>query len=174
MSTESRVERAANLFDVRRIIGGVFVVWGLLLTILGLTESDREIDKAAGININLYAGLGMLVVGIIFLLWAFTRPLGRELAEAEAGAPAGSAANWPRRRPASPPARRSADRVLAPQRSRAGAPGATARAPAGRAIPGGSRARTDPPKPPPTIRVPAAPAAFRRSTVASTSGTDAS
>src|SRR3954449_885724 len=84
MSTESRVERAANLFDLRRIIGGVFVAWGVLLTILGLTESDAAIDKAAGININLVAGLGMLVVGIIFLLWAFTRPLGQELAEAEA------------------------------------------------------------------------------------------
>ena len=81
--TTSREERAANLFDLRRIIGGVFVVWGVLLTILGLTEGDAEIEKAAGVNINLYAGLGMLIVGIIFLLWAFTRPLGQELAESE-------------------------------------------------------------------------------------------
>jgi hypothetical protein len=80
---ESREERAANLFDLRRIIGGVFVAWGILLTILGLTESDAEIDKAAGININLFAGLGMLIVGIIFLVWAFTRPLGQALAESE-------------------------------------------------------------------------------------------
>src|SRR3954462_3699555 len=80
--TPSRVERAANLFDLRRIIGGVFVVWGVLLTVLGLTESDAEIKKAADININLLAGLGMLVVGIIFLVWAFTHPLGRELREA--------------------------------------------------------------------------------------------
>ncbi len=76
-----RVERAANLFDLRRIIGGVFLMWGILLTILGITESDAEIEKAAGININLYAGLGMLIVAIIFLLWAFTHPLGQELKE---------------------------------------------------------------------------------------------
>src|SRR3954466_3254322 len=82
---ESREERAANLFDLRRIIGGVFVAWGILLTILGLTESDAEIDKAAGININLFAGLGMLIVGIIFLVWAFAPPLGREIAESEEG-----------------------------------------------------------------------------------------
>src|SRR3954447_22100787 len=81
----SRAERAANLFDLRRIIGGVFVVWGVLLTVLGITESDAEVDKAAGVNINLYAGLGMLVVGLLFLLWAFTRPLGKELREAETG-----------------------------------------------------------------------------------------
>ena len=30
----SRVAKAANLFDLRRIIGGVFVVLGLLLAIL--------------------------------------------------------------------------------------------------------------------------------------------
>ena len=45
---------------------------------------------------------------------------------------------------------------------------------AGRATPGPSSASTEPPKPPPTIRAPAAPAAFSRFTVASTSGTLAS
>jgi hypothetical protein len=83
--SSGRAERAANLFDLRRIIGGVFVVWGVLLTILGLTESDAEVAKAADVNINLFAGLGMLVVGLLFLLWAFTRPLGEELREAETG-----------------------------------------------------------------------------------------
>jgi hypothetical protein len=80
-----RAERAANLFDLRRIIGALFVVWGVLLVILGLTESDAEVAKAADVNINLYAGLGMLVFGLLFLLWAFTRPLGEELREAETG-----------------------------------------------------------------------------------------
>ncbi len=41
-------------------------------------------------NINLYAGLGMLAVGLLFLLWAFTRPLGEELREAEEGEHKGS------------------------------------------------------------------------------------
>ncbi len=96
--TENRAERAANLFDLRRIIGGVFVAWGLLLFILGLFDSDAEIDKAAGVNINLFAGLGMLVVGGLFLLWAFTRPLGRELAESEeASASVGSDGEGTRR-----------------------------------------------------------------------------
>jgi len=81
--TSGRAERAANLFDLRRIIGGLFVLWGVLLVILGITESDAEIQKAADVNINLFAGLGMLAVGILFLLWAFTRPLGEELREAE-------------------------------------------------------------------------------------------
>src|SRR3954452_10975587 len=94
-TTTTRVERAANLFDLRRIIGGVMTVWGVLLIILGLTDSPVEANKAAGININLYAGIGMLIVGIVFLAWAFARPLGRELAEAEreqAGSPQRGAA----------------------------------------------------------------------------------
>jgi hypothetical protein len=88
MSTEpttSREARAANLFDLRRIIGGLFTVWGVLLIILGATDSQAEIDKAAGININLFAGIGMLIFGVGMLLWAFTRPLGRELASEESG-----------------------------------------------------------------------------------------
>ena len=88
----SRTERAANLFDLRRIIGGVFLAWGVLLIILGLTDSEAEANKAAGININLYAGIGMFVVGAIFMAWALTRPLGEELREAEPDERAGSAA----------------------------------------------------------------------------------
>jgi hypothetical protein len=89
-TTTTRVERAANLFDLRRIIGGVMTVWGVLLIVLGLTDSTEEANKAAGININLYAGIGMLIVGIVFLVWAFTRPLGTALREAEEGERSGS------------------------------------------------------------------------------------
>ena len=74
-----RAMRAANLFDLRRIIAGVFGVWGVLLVFLGLTEGDAEIEKAAGVNINLWAGLGMLAISLVFAVWAFTRPLGEEL-----------------------------------------------------------------------------------------------
>ena len=55
-TSESRARRAANLFDLRRVIGGLFVVYGLLLAILGLFDSDADIDRAAGVNINLYGG----------------------------------------------------------------------------------------------------------------------
>ena len=74
-----RSERAANLFDVRRIIGGLFAIYGLILTILGIGASDADIEQAAGINVNLWVGLAMLLVAAIFLGWAFTRPLSREL-----------------------------------------------------------------------------------------------
>src|SRR3954469_1483791 len=65
-----------NLFDLRVIIGGLFTVYGVYLTILGLFVDDRAaIDKAAGVRINLWTGLGMLVLAGGFLLWAKLRPL---------------------------------------------------------------------------------------------------
>src|SRR3954447_16131206 len=88
-TTSARVAQAANLFDLRRIIGGVFAALGLLLTILGLTESQAEIDKAAGVNINLRAGLGMLVLGLLMSAWALLPALGDALVEGEA--PGGAA-----------------------------------------------------------------------------------
>jgi hypothetical protein len=64
---ESRAARAANLFDVRRFIGGLFLLYGLILFVLGIGASDADVDKAAGVNINLWTGLAMLIVGAIFL-----------------------------------------------------------------------------------------------------------
>jgi hypothetical protein len=83
-----RDARAANLFDVRRFIGGLFVIYGVILLVLGFGASDKDIEKAAGVNVNLWVGLAMLVVGAIFLAWAFTRPLGEQIVEEES-APAG-------------------------------------------------------------------------------------
>ena len=80
---ESRAARAANLFDVRRFIGGLFGLYGLILFVLGIGASDADVEQAAGVNINLWTGLAMLIVAAIFLAWAFTRPVGREMAESE-------------------------------------------------------------------------------------------
>jgi hypothetical protein len=81
--TGEREQRAANLFDLRRIIGGLFLLYGAILVVLGLGASNASIAKSAGVHINLWAGIGMLVLGALFLVWAFTRPLGAQLAAAE-------------------------------------------------------------------------------------------
>jgi hypothetical protein len=71
---ESKSATAARLFDVRRIIGGLFVVYGIIVTIAGITASDADLKKAQGININLWTGLGMLALGLFFLIWLTLRP----------------------------------------------------------------------------------------------------
>jgi hypothetical protein len=82
-----RARRAATLFDLRRLIGGLFAIYGVILVILGLGASDAEIDKAAGWNLNLSTGIAMLVLAALFLIWAFVRPLADQLEEAEGGEP---------------------------------------------------------------------------------------
>ncbi|GAA0809973.1 hypothetical protein [Spirilliplanes yamanashiensis] len=69
-----RVSAAARLFDVRRVIGGLFVVYGLIVAVVGLFDSQAEIDKAQGVRINLWMGLAMLALGAFFLVWQWLRP----------------------------------------------------------------------------------------------------
>lgn len=71
---ETKSTTAARLFDIRRIIGGLFVVYGVIVTIAGFTASDADIDKAEGVNINLWTGIGMLILGLLFLLWLKLKP----------------------------------------------------------------------------------------------------
>ena len=53
---EIREAELANRFDIRRLIGAVFVVYGLILTALGVFGSSHVKNKAAGLNIDLWAG----------------------------------------------------------------------------------------------------------------------
>ncbi|MEU6556108.1 hypothetical protein ABZ915_38530 [Streptomyces sp. NPDC046915] len=71
---EQQSATAARIFDLRRIIGGLFVLYGIIVTIAGITASDAEIAKAQGVNINLWTGIGMLLLGLFFLAWLKLRP----------------------------------------------------------------------------------------------------
>jgi hypothetical protein len=70
-----REKKAISLFDLRKVIGGVLLVYGIVLTALGIFGSEAEKHKAAGININLWTGLGLILLGAFFLVWAYVRPL---------------------------------------------------------------------------------------------------
>jgi hypothetical protein len=72
---EAAAARAANRFDIRRIIGGLFALYGVVLVALGLFGAQHIKDKASGININLWTGLGMLVLAAVMIAWALLRPV---------------------------------------------------------------------------------------------------
>src|SRR5437660_1754012 len=72
---EVHAARQANRFDIRRLIGGVFILYGLILTALGLFGSTHVKHKAAGINIDLWTGIGMLIFGALMIFWALSRPV---------------------------------------------------------------------------------------------------
>jgi NADH:ubiquinone oxidoreductase subunit 4 (subunit M) len=67
--------RAANRFDIRRIIGGLFLLYGVILVLVGAFGSEEVKTKAAGINVNLWTGLAMLAFGALMVAWALWRPV---------------------------------------------------------------------------------------------------
>ncbi len=72
---EAKAARAANRFDIRRLIGGLFALYGAILTILGIAGSTTLKHKAAGIDIDLWTGLAMLVFAALMIFWALWRPV---------------------------------------------------------------------------------------------------
>jgi hypothetical protein len=67
---------ASQLFDLRTVIAVLFGVYGVVLTVQGaFFEDEAQLDKAGGIEINLWSGLAMIVVAALFLLWVWLRPL---------------------------------------------------------------------------------------------------
>ena len=69
-------KKTVGLFDIRFIIGGLIGLYGVILTLLGIfNASDKELAKGDGLNINLWAGLGMLAAGVAFMVWARLRPV---------------------------------------------------------------------------------------------------
>jgi xanthine/uracil/vitamin C permease (AzgA family) len=71
---QRKAERLAKLFDLRSFIGSLFVIFGVIVTLTGLTATQAEIDKAAGINLSLWMGLIILAVGIFFVAWTLAAP----------------------------------------------------------------------------------------------------
>ncbi len=72
---EAEAVRKANLFDIRRLIGGLFVVYGVILVVLGLVGSHAVKHKADNINIDLWSGIGILVFAVFMIGWALARPV---------------------------------------------------------------------------------------------------
>jgi hypothetical protein len=72
---EAAAAKAANRFDIRRLIGALFLLYGLILLILGLVGSHHVKTKAAGINVDLWTGIGMLLFGVLMIFWALSKPV---------------------------------------------------------------------------------------------------
>ena len=73
-TTGSGRRHTAGLFDIRTIIGALLSTYGVILLLMGLF-ADPETDKTGGVNANLWTGLALLAVGIVFIAWARLRPV---------------------------------------------------------------------------------------------------
>lgn len=66
----------AGAFDIRALIALLIGVYGAVLVVTGLlATSARDLERAGGTNVNLWAGIGMLVFAAAFVTWARVRPL---------------------------------------------------------------------------------------------------
>ncbi|AEV87526.1 hypothetical protein ACWT_6514 [Actinoplanes sp. SE50] len=63
-----------RLFDLRAVIGGMFTLYGVIVTLIGIFDSPADIAKAQGVRINLWMGLAMLALGLLMLLWLRLNP----------------------------------------------------------------------------------------------------
>lgn len=72
---DDKAPRSASLFDLRTVIAVLFGIYGVMLTAMGLFgTSPEQLEKAGGIELNLWTGIGMLVVAGLFVLWLVLRP----------------------------------------------------------------------------------------------------
>ncbi|OIH93109.1 MULTISPECIES: hypothetical protein [unclassified Curtobacterium] len=78
--------RSTRRLDLRRILGGLFVLYGVIVTVVGIVHWDSDPEKTGGIHINLWVGLSMLVGGLLFFLWDRLNPVPAEdiIGQAEA------------------------------------------------------------------------------------------
>jgi hypothetical protein len=66
----------AGAFDVRNVIAALIGFYGIVLVIVGIVDrSEEALEKAGGVNANLWAGIVMIVVAAGFALWSRLRPV---------------------------------------------------------------------------------------------------
>jgi len=80
--------KKAGALDIRSITGLLLGAYGVVLLVLGLFfTTERDLERAQGQNLNLWAGAGLVVFALLMLLWARLRPI-EVPAEQPADAPA--------------------------------------------------------------------------------------
>jgi cyanate permease len=63
------------LFDIRTIVGALMGLYGIVLTIVGAVKhSTADLARSGGWNINLWSGIVMAALGVVFLVWVRLRP----------------------------------------------------------------------------------------------------
>lgn len=63
------------VFDLRGIIAVLFTIYGVVCLIWGIAFTDSsELARSGGENVNLWAGVSMLVFAALMWLWAITKP----------------------------------------------------------------------------------------------------
>lgn len=66
----------ARAFDIRNFIAALLGIYGVVLLLVGLFgTSDADIEKAVGVNVNVWTGIALLVAAGLLAGWARLRPV---------------------------------------------------------------------------------------------------
>ncbi len=68
-------KHTAGALDIRNVIGALLLAYGVILLVTRLVAGDEGGANSEGVNANLWAGIGLAVVGAGFLLWSRLRPV---------------------------------------------------------------------------------------------------
>ncbi len=61
--------------DLRTWIAAMFATFGTMLTVYGaFFATADDLAKGAGINLNLWTGVGLIVVALLFTVWLLAKP----------------------------------------------------------------------------------------------------
>lgn len=76
MTKHDKKPRKAGAFDIRTFIAMLIGIYGVVLLLMGIfATSAQDLEKAGGVNINLWTGIGLLATAGVFQTWATVRPL---------------------------------------------------------------------------------------------------
>ena len=77
---EAKLVTSTRRFDLRRILGALFVFYGAIVLVIGLVNigNQHDLDMTGGLQINIWAGAAMLVLGALFFLWDRLSPVPEE------------------------------------------------------------------------------------------------
>lgn len=74
--SEAKSAHRAGAFDIRTFIAVLIGIYGIVLIIMGFTsDSASDLKRSGNLNVNLWAGIGMVVVAAVFQAWAMWRPV---------------------------------------------------------------------------------------------------
>jgi hypothetical protein len=72
----SEQKHTAGAYDVRTVIAGLIGLYGVVLTIMGLfADNADDRAKTGGWNANLWSGIVMVIVAVVFAVWLVLRPV---------------------------------------------------------------------------------------------------
>lgn len=73
--TASGARHTAGALDIRNVIGMLLALYGVILLVTRLVAGDEGGEKSDAVNANLWTGLGLLVIGLAFVVWSRLRPI---------------------------------------------------------------------------------------------------